>query len=306
MTPTPDEEKVDVAIVARTKAKAKSEKIEQWVSHTTIEDVIFDDSKPVQVGFKPEQTTTLVSIKGVSASQLLVTTLQKFCVKHSIGGYKNQPKDVMCNLVVRWAKGSKEPLSNLKRSKPEVQVSGTKRKGISTSGIGSSGGTDPTVPKALDQFGRVSTLFCWDCCWIVSSQTCNTITLTKSYIFIHVILIYTQVAEMLVLMKERNEQMAALDREKHIIDQDKALAGLLMDYTKYFKDSTLELADLRSSDGYDTDTSEAERAKSLVELFQVKRDAAFDAFKAHPLANPTLYRPSKKIFENDASLPDSD
>ena len=80
--------------------RAKAKKIDEWVSKTSLDDVIFNETEWLQVGRDAEQKTRLHSINGSSTSQLRVATLKKFCIHHRISGYKGKTKHVLCELIV--------------------------------------------------------------------------------------------------------------------------------------------------------------------------------------------------------------
>jgi hypothetical protein len=78
----------------------KEKEIDEWVSKTSLDDVVFNETQWVQLGRRAEQKTRLLSIKGSSPYQLRVPTLKKFCIHHRISGYKDRPKHVLCELIV--------------------------------------------------------------------------------------------------------------------------------------------------------------------------------------------------------------
>jgi hypothetical protein len=82
----------------------KQKKINDWVSKTSLDDVVFSETEWIKLGRNDEQKTPLQSIKGSSPSQLTVTTLKKLCVQFRISGYKDKPKHVLCELIVNAAK----------------------------------------------------------------------------------------------------------------------------------------------------------------------------------------------------------
>jgi len=90
--------------VKKAKEKEKQEKIQKWIDGTTLDDAVVDDSSKIQVGREPNQTTTLVSIKGADIKSLSVSHLRKFCVQHRIGGYKDKTKLETCQIIVAAVK----------------------------------------------------------------------------------------------------------------------------------------------------------------------------------------------------------
>jgi hypothetical protein len=84
--------------------KGREEQQTKFIENTTLDDVHVDDSVNNKVGKKETDTTHLVSIKGCCPKKLSMTCLRKFCMVHSISGYKALAKTGLCNLIVERMK----------------------------------------------------------------------------------------------------------------------------------------------------------------------------------------------------------
>lgn len=72
-----------------------------------MDDVVWDDNEAKMITLSTgakKKTTRLQKIKDLTPTQLTVPHLKKFCVKHQIGGYKNQDKPAICELIVEAKK----------------------------------------------------------------------------------------------------------------------------------------------------------------------------------------------------------
>ena len=112
-------------------ARAKSMEVKEWTDSTSLDDVVIGADDWVQLGKTDEQKTRLKSIKGRTTTQLTVMMLKKFCAKHGIGGYKDKPKYILCELSA-CAAGAKDLEGNMypevNAVKDTVSVTGTTKK----------------------------------------------------------------------------------------------------------------------------------------------------------------------------------
>jgi hypothetical protein len=106
----------------RAKEKTRQDKQKSFVALTILKEVVYDETKPIQVCSRSNtETTEVQSIKDRHTTQLSIYCLKAFCAKHQINGYKDKTKDKLCNLIVTKAK-----LNNLDlHMNPEDHVDGT-------------------------------------------------------------------------------------------------------------------------------------------------------------------------------------
>ena len=84
--------------------KSREDQQIKFMETTTLDDVLVDDSVNTKVGKNDSDTTHLISIKGCCPKKLSMACLRKFCMVHSISGYKNLAKTRLCNLIVERMK----------------------------------------------------------------------------------------------------------------------------------------------------------------------------------------------------------
>jgi hypothetical protein len=243
----------------------RSPHIEQWLSTTTINDIVFD-----------EVTKELISINGWDLKQLTLQALRRFCVKNKIPGYKNKRKEYTCALIVRRHHRDNDlvypEVPPLQQQDDNDDLAAAAIAAITTDEVAAAAAATAqelancngavvarataTTPAQANQKEKAST---------------TAIATTQS-----------RTNEKSTLMARERDALRK-EKERDAIRKEKELLEVVVSYRKNVKDMRQELLDLKRAELYDSDSSVAKEAKRTLGIFKRKRDEAITALNANSL-----------------------
>ena len=244
----------------------RSPHIEQWLSTTTINDIVFD-----------EVTKELISINGWDLKQLTLQALRRFCVKNKIPGYKNKRKEYTCALIVRRHHRDNDlvypEVPPLQQQDDNDDLAAAAIAAITTDEVAAAAAATTAQELAICNGAVVARVTATTSARANQKEKASTTAIATTQ---------SRTNEKSTLMARERDALRK-EKERDAIRKEKELLEVVVSYRKNVKDMRQELLDLKRAELYDSDSSVAKEAKRTLGIFKRKRDEAITALNANSL-----------------------